>query len=141
MTLVKTVQTTHQDLLIRVMLAAAMADADVTDREFGRISSIVTSLPAFSGVDTNRIVENAAPVSALLEREDGIDRLLDEVANGLPERLYETAYALAVEVVSADVQAREEELNFLLMLEDRLELPKLPVAAIEYSARVRHRTL
>lgn len=141
MTLVKTVQTTHQDLLIRVMLAAAMADADVTDREFGRISSIVTSLPVFSDVDTNRIVENAGLVGKLLEREDGLDRLLDEVAQGLPERLYETAYALAVEVVSADVTAREEELNFLLLLEDSLELPKLPVAAIEYSARVRHRTL
>lgn len=141
MTLVKTVQTTHQDLLIRVMLAAAMADAAVTDREFGRISSIVTTLPVFSDVDTNRIVENATAVGALLKREDGLDRLLAEVAKGLPERLYETAYALAVEVVSADVTAREEELNFLLMLEDSLELPKLPVAAIEYSARVRHRTL
>ncbi len=141
MTLVKTVQTTHQDLLIRVMLAAAMADADVSDREFGRISSIVTTLPVFQDVDTNRIVENAGTVTALLKREDGLDRLLDDVARGLPERLYETAYALAVEVVSADVQAREEELNFLLMLEDRLELPKLPVAAIEYSARVRHRMM
>ena len=105
------------------------------------IQQIVDYLPVFAGYDVERIAGVSRSILALFNEEDGLDTFFAYVRVNLPDRLRETAYALAVEVVSADVQAREEELNFLLMLEDRLELPKLPVAAIEYSARVRHRTL
>jgi hypothetical protein len=63
------------------------------------------------------------------------------IANTLVPRLYETAYALAVEVAAADLHVEQEELRFLQLLRDRLDLDKLTVAAIEHGARVRYRTM
>jgi hypothetical protein len=74
-----------------------------------------------------------------LQRTTGLDDILDLVAETLPERLYETAYALAIEVAAADLHVEQEELRFLQMLRDHLEIDKLAVAAIERSARVRYR--
>jgi hypothetical protein len=57
----------------------------------------------------------------------------------IPPRLYETLYACAVEVAAADLHVDQEELLFLEMLRDELEVDPLVVAAIERSARVRYR--
>ena len=59
----------------------------------------------------------------------------------LPPKLHETAYALAVEVAAADLHVEQEELRFLQMLRDHLDIDKLTVAAIESGARARYRTL
>ena len=77
----------------------------------------------------------------LLEGEDGLDTVLEVIAASLPEKLYQTAYALAVEVAAADLVVEQEELRFLALLRDRLSLDKLTVAAIELSARVRNRVV
>lgn len=67
--------------------------------------------------------------------------IIEMAKAALPARLYETAYALAVEVASADVVARQEELHLLEMLRNALEVPTLAAAAIGHSARVRYRRL
>ncbi|MBP0575557.1 hypothetical protein J8J27_33050, partial [Mycobacterium tuberculosis] len=70
---------------------------------------------------------------------DGIARILSLVALSLPPELHETAYALAVEIAAADIEARQEELRLLEMVRDGLDIAPLAVAAIEHSARVRYR--
>ncbi len=62
------------------------------------------------------------------------------VSSSLPARLHDTAYALAVEVAAVDLHVEQEELRFLQMLRDTLNLDKLTVAAIERGARARYRT-
>jgi tellurite resistance protein len=129
---------TIQEALIWVMATTSVADRTMTDRELGQLDLIVRRLPVFDGFDGDiaRIVEACA---AHLRDADGIEAILDRVAEALPQRLHETAYAIAVEMVAVDLAASQEELQFLQMLEDRLELSKLSVAAIEYSARIRYR--
>lgn len=127
-----------QEALIWVMVTASLADRAVKDVELEQIDRIIARLPVFDGFsgDVPRIVEGCAEH---LGKRDGLDAILDLVAGALPARLHETAYALAVEVSAVDLAASEEELRFLQMLDDRLELSKLAVAAIEHSARVRFR--
>ena len=57
----------------------------------------------------------------------------------LPPRLHETAYALAVEVAAVDLHVEQEELRFLQILRDALNLDPLAIAAIERGARARYR--
>ena len=57
---------------------------------------------------------------------------------GLPERLHETAYALACDVAAADERISQEELRLLELLRHRLSVGRLPAAAIERGARARH---
>lgn len=126
------------EALIWVMVTTSAADRTINDRELSELDGLIARLPVFDGYagDTARIAEAC---TAQMGDSDGLDTILDIVADALPERLYETAYALAVEVAAADVDVRQEELVFLQMIEDRFGLGKLTVAAIEHSARVRYR--
>jgi hypothetical protein len=67
--------------------------------------------------------------------------VLGLVNNQLPTKLKETAYALAVEVAAADLVVGREELRFLAILRDALELDKLVTAAIERSAIARYQVV
>lgn len=138
----KTMKTVPEhEALIYAMVTLSAADRTMTDRELQKIGDIVQTLPVFNGFDRDRLVATAENCGGLLQAEDGLDRILDIIATSLQPRLHETAYALAVEVAAADFHVEQEELRFLQMLRDRLELDNLTVAAIERSARVRYRLL
>ncbi|MEO0542955.1 MAG: tellurite resistance TerB family protein [Pseudomonadota bacterium] len=125
--------------LVYLMVTMAAADGQLGEDELASVATICDTLPVFEGLTRDQLIEHANACGVLLEDEDGIDRILSIVHEVLPERLYETAYAVAVEVAAADLQARQEELRLLEMLRDKLDLDKLDVAAIEHSAKVRYR--
>ncbi|MEL6792249.1 MAG: 2-dehydro-3-deoxyphosphooctonate aldolase, partial [Pseudomonadota bacterium] len=60
------------------------------------------------------------------------------VAEALPERFGETAYALACDVAAADGSVKMSELSFLEMLRHDLKVGRLAAAAIERAARAKH---
>jgi tellurite resistance protein len=138
---VQTAVISVEDALIYGMVTLAAVDRVMTDRELRTIGDVVRSLPVFRDYDAERVVSTAEACGAILRRSDGLDTVLEMIAEALPERLYETAYALAVEVAAADLFVEQEELRFLQILRDRLNLDKLTSAAIERGARARFRKL
>jgi tellurite resistance protein len=56
----------------------------------------------------------------------------------MPDRLNETAYALACDVAAADGTLEEAELRLLEEIRYELDLDRLHAAAIERGARARH---
>lgn len=130
----------HEALLL-LMVTVSMADRTVTDKEIGEIGLLVDTLPVFEGFDRDRVPALADETAAMLDDHDGIDRILRKAKDALPEKLYETAYALAIEVSAVDLAAGQEELRFLEMMRDAFDLDPLVTAAIERSARVRYRRL
>ncbi len=133
--------TAQQDALIYAMVVMSAADRSMSDSELNTIGEIVRHLPVFRGFDTNRLPEVVGACMAYLDDEDGLDRLLDDISEALPEMLCETAYALACDVAAADGTATQEELRLLQMMRDRLPVGRLPAAAIERGARARYTTL
>jgi tellurite resistance protein len=131
----------HHDALIYAMVTLSAADRKMTDRELKKIGDIVQTLPIFADFDREKLVAAAETCGALLQGDDGLDTVLEIIATALPPKLHETAYALAVEVAAADLHVEQEELRFLQMLRDHLDIDKLTVAAIETGARARYRTL
>ncbi len=73
----------------------------------------------------------------LINGADDIESVLDLAVAAIPKRLQDTAYALAVEIAAVDLTLRQEELRFLEMIRDRLDLDRLITAAIEAAARAR----
>ena len=130
----------HHEALIYAMVTLSAADRSMTDHELMKIGDIVKTLPIFKDFDPERLVATAESCGALLQDDDGLDTVLSIIAASLPRRLHDTAYALAVEVAAADLHVEQEELRFLQILRDRLELDKLSVAAIERGAQARYRT-
>ena len=130
---------THHEALIYAMVTLSAADRTMTDKELLKIGDIVRTMPIFADFDPEKLVPIAEACGLLLRREDGLDNVFSIVKTSLPQRLYETLYACAVEVAAADLHVEQEELVFLQMLRDELDLDDLVVAAIERSARVRYR--
>ncbi|MGA0539953.1 tellurite resistance TerB family protein [Neotabrizicola sp. VNH66] len=127
-----------QDALLAVMIACSAADQNVRTAELVAIQSVVHHMPAFAGYDTDRMQRVAQIVFDLFEEEDGLDALFGLVRDSLPERLNETAYALACDVVTADRHHSDVEIRMLEEVREALEIDRLHAAAIEWSARVRH---
>ena len=126
------------EALIYTMVTMSAVDRQMSDTELSRIGNIATTLPAFAEFDEENIVQIAQACGEILGRENGLNDVLDTIANSLPQKLYETAYAVAVEIAAVDLDVKQEELRFLSLLRDRLRLDKLVVSAIERGARARH---
>jgi tellurite resistance protein len=129
----------HHEAMIYAMVTLSAADRTMTDRELLKIGDIIRTMPIFADFNPEELVRIASDCGILLREEDGIDNMIAIIKAAIPARLYETLYACAVEVAAADLHVDQEELVFLEMLRDQLEIDPLVVAAIERSARVRYR--
>jgi tellurite resistance protein len=131
----------HHAALVYVMVTVSAVDRAMTDDELHRIGEIVSNLPVFSDYDDNDLVKTAEACGEILSADGGLQQVLRLVRSALPEKLRETAYAVALEVAAADRLVRPEEIRFLEMLGDTLELDRMTTAAIERGIRARNRTL
>ena len=130
-----------EDCLVAVMVAVSIADETIRTSELVKIKQIVNHLPVFGAYDADRMRGVSNLVIELFEEEDGLDALFGLVQSGLPDKLYETAYAMACDVAAADGALAQPELRFLEELRYVLEIDRLHAAAIERGARARHATL
>ncbi len=127
-----------QDALVAVMVAASASDQNMRTAELVAIQRMVNHMPIFATYDTDRIRRISQTVFDLFEEEDGLDALFGLIRDALPERLNETAYALACDVVTADGKHSQVELQMLEEVREELRIDRLHAAAIEWGARVRH---
>lgn len=130
---------TVQAALIYVMVMVSAADGQMPDSELQRIGRLVHFLPAFHGFDEEQMIPVTRDIQSILAGPEGLEIALETVKDALPHRLYDTAYALAVEVATADLWLDQTEIRFLQLLRARLEIDKLTAAAIERSAIARFR--
>jgi len=130
----------HHQALIYVMMTMIAVDAKIGNAELARIGRLVQTLPAFSGFDPERLTHVAQECGEILQEETGLQTVLGLIKTGLPQVLRETAYALAVEVAIADRNIAREEIRFLAMLRDALDLTKLQTAALEHAAIARYQS-
>ncbi|MGB5950182.1 MAG: tellurite resistance TerB family protein [Parvibaculum sp.] len=127
--------------LIYVMVTMSAVDRAMSDNELRTIGDIVKQAPAFRKFDTERLIPIARECASILQEDGGLDAVFGLVKDALPPHLRETAYALAVEIASADLAVGQEEIRLLQLLRDALDIEKLVAAAIERGARARHMTV
>ena len=129
-----------QDCLVALMIAVSASDENIRTAELVKIQSSVNMLPVFAEYDIDRINRMSRLVFELFDQEDGLDALFGLIRDNLPERLFETAYALACDVAAADGTLAETELRLLEEIRYELNIDRLHAAAIERGARARHVT-
>ena len=130
-----------QDCLVAVMIAVSASDEQIRTAELVKIETAVNNLPIFGDYDEDRVNVVAQTVFDLFSDEDGLDALFGLIRDNLPERLFETAYALACDVAAADGTLADTELRLLEEIRYELNLDRLHAAAIERGARARHMSL
>ena len=129
---------TAQDALVAIMVTVSVSDETIRTAELVAIERQVNHLPVFVQYDIDQVRVVAQTVYKLMEEEDGLDTLFAMVRNALPERLFETAYALACDVAAADGKLGQSELRLLEEVREELDIDRLHAAAIERGARARH---
>jgi tellurite resistance protein len=132
---------TPEDSLVAVMVGISVSDQTIRTSELLSIEQMVNYLPVFGSYDSDRMQTVATIVFDLLGEEDGLDALFGLVLEGLPEHLFETAYALACDVAAADGKLAQAELRFLEEIRHVFNIDRLHAAAIERGARARHQTV
>ena len=132
---------TPQDCLVALMIAVSASDANILTAELVKIQSTLNHLPILAEYDIDRLNVMSQLVLDLFEQEDGVDALFELIIDHLPQRLYETGYALCCDVAAADGIIREPELRLLEEMRYTLNIDRLHAAAIERGARARHITL
>jgi tellurite resistance protein len=132
---------TTQDALCAVMIAVSASDDNIRTAELVKITNIINNLPVFADYDADYVPRVSQTVFDLFDQEDGLDALFGLIRETLPERLNETAYALACDVAAADGEIAQSELRMLEEMRYELNINRLHAAAIERGARARHMTL
>jgi tellurite resistance protein len=130
-----------QDALVALMIAVSASDADIRTAELVKINNAINNLPVFAEYDVAHIPRVSETVFELFEQEDGLEALFGLIRDALPEKLFETAYALSCDVAAADGMIQGAEARMLEEIREELELDRLHAAAIERGARARHMTL
>ena len=123
------------------MVTISAVDRTMNDEELARIGEIVSNLPVFADYDQEHLVKTAEACGEILSADGGLEQVLRLVRERLPKKLRETAYAVALEIAAADHEVKPEEIRFLELLSDSLELDTLTTAAIERGIRARNMTL
>ena len=126
---------TSQDCLVTLMMAISASDGRILTAELVKIQSAVNHLPIFADYDVDRFTLMSQVVFNLFEKEEGLDMLFGLIRENLPDRLFETAYALCCDVAAADGIIREPELRLLEEMRYELNIDRLHAAAIERGAR------
>lgn len=127
-----------QHALIYLMVMVAASDGDMKDAEFSLIGDMVRHLPVFNGFDIETLPEVARSSTPHFADPDGLHHVLHLIRRSLPERLYETAYAVACDMAAADGGISPEEMRVLELLRHDLNIDRLHAAAIELGARARY---
>ena len=127
-----------EQALIYVMVMMTGVEGKIKPEELAELELLVRTLPVFKAFDRTRLATVAQECGDILQEKEGLQTVLGLVKEQLPLRLRATAYALAVEVAAVDLLVGKEELRFLAILRDSLELDKLTTAAIERSAIARY---
>jgi tellurite resistance protein len=120
------------------MIATSASDENIRTAELVAIQGVVNHLPVFAEYDTDRISVVSQTVFDLFSEEEGLDALFGLIRENLPERLFETAYALACDVAASDGLLGDSELRLLEEMRHELNIDRLHAAAIERGSRARH---
>jgi hypothetical protein len=123
------------------MVLITGAETSLPRSERAIIGDIIGHLPVFRSFDRSSLAGHLQGCTELLAGADGLEATLSAIKKALPTRLCETAYVIACDLIAADGEATQEELQILELIRDRLEIDRLTAAAIERGARARFREL
>ena len=130
----------HRGLIYTMVLVSAV-EKNLAESELQMIGDIVGRLPAFREFDRKSLAGLLNDCTELLSGNDGLEKTLGAIKSALPTKLRETAYAIACDLVAADGEASQEELQILELIRHHLNVERLVAAAIERGARARFQTV
>ena len=124
--------------LLKTMILAMVADEATDYQEVELINSYRNQYPPLKDVPAKTIKSEIERVIVL--KQNGIDDsfMVEDIGKNLskPERL--TAFALASEVCASNFNISDDEINFLILLKQKWDIPKTVVESVFTSLNLRY---
>ena len=104
-------------------LAAIAADGVITEEEANGLVVGLVRMKLYAGYNGNQL---GAMLNKLVNiiRKQGLDALVNQAKEGLPQELRETAFAVACDLALADGEIAEEEKKILTKIQTSLGIPE-----------------
>ena len=102
-----------------VVFAAVAADERITDEELKYLHIIFSRMRLFDAWAAVQYQPLFDKLNNILNNQ-GLDRLMEMSIESLPPKLYQTAFALSVDLVLADGIVTREEKDFLYDLQQKM---------------------
>lgn len=102
-------------------LASIAADRQILASELTYLQIVFSRMRLFEGWSAEQHTELFDRLHGILEQE-GLNALLEKSIQSLAPKFYQTAFAIAVDLVLADGVVNEDEKDFLYDLQQRLQI-------------------
>lgn len=106
-----------------VMLAAVAADGVITEEEANGMVVGMIRMKLYAGYNGNQIGAILNKIVGII-RKQGIDALVSQAKESLPQELRETAFAVATDLALADGEIANQEKDILTKIQLALEIPE-----------------
>jgi hypothetical protein len=110
-----------QEAFAGILLGAAAADGHIADEEAEGLWTTLARMRMFDSWTGQKFSHMMGKLVKILKRHD-VDGLLDRCVASLPQKLHETAFANACDIVLADGVVEAEEEEFLEKLQRKLDV-------------------
>jgi uncharacterized tellurite resistance protein B-like protein len=112
---------TKAEAFAGVLLSAVASDGHISDEEIRGLSTILTRMRLYDNWTPDKFNSMLNRLLGMLKRE-GPDAVLSRCAPILPEKIRETAFANACDLLLADGGIEDAEKDFLDLLQKKLEI-------------------
>ena len=102
-----------------VVFAAVASDERITDKELNYLRIILSRMRLFEGWSDSQYQSLFDKLNDILKKQ-GFDTLLEKSIGALAPKLYQTVFAISVDLVLADGIVTREEKDFLYDLQQKL---------------------
>jgi hypothetical protein len=110
-----------QEAFAGILLGACACDGHIAEEEVHSLFTTTERMKLFEGMNANKWNSMMDVLIKILKRE-GVEKMVQKCAAGLPEDLRDTAFANACDIVLADGVVEDEEKDFLDSLQKYLEI-------------------
>jgi Tellurite resistance protein TerB len=112
-----------------IMILVVSSDGHIAEEEVNLLSATFSRMQLFRSYPQDMMNRMITNIYNILRRE-GVDVLFGAAIATLPHELYETAFAMATDLVLADGHISKEEEGLLISLCRALDLPEKLVAQV-----------
>ncbi|MGF1486333.1 MAG: tellurite resistance TerB family protein [Prochloraceae cyanobacterium] len=95
-----------------LMIAAIAADGQISEEEARLVAATLSRMKLFQDYTNDRLVRTNEKILRILQQQ-GPEYLVKIASEGLPQELYDTAFAIAADLILSDGVVSEQEQQLL----------------------------
>ncbi len=134
----KELKLTSEEAFLGIALSSVAADEIVSQEELNVVGFTISRMPAFRRMPPNQMLELINKFLQIIKRE-GVGTIINAAKNYLTDKMKETAFALAVDIVLADGIVDQKEKEFLEQLQVATEISDDLVTKIVEVLQIKNR--